>query len=126
MYLTLTNETANVILEGREQVAALKAKVSIPKNSIISASWQPTFKDWRSWEVRMPGSYLPKRLLAGSFWTEDGWDFVYSLKPHSGLTRPQLSNVLVLETDLNRYRRVIIGIDKAEAQKLIKWWQEGA
>jgi len=122
VYFTTTNETFCVILEGREQVLALKAKVAIPKSSIQSVSWQDVFNDWRTWEVRMPGSYLPKWLMAGSFWTEEGWDFVYGRQPR-GIIKPELHRVMVIETDINKYKRMIVGTTKTEAQKIIDWWK---
>lgn len=122
MYFSTTHETFSVILEGREQVLALKSKVAIPKASIQSISWQDVFSDWRTWEVRMPGSYLPKWLMAGSFWTEEGWDFVYGRRPR-GIVRPELHRVMVIETDINKYKRVIVGTNKTEAQKIIDWWK---
>ena len=125
MYFTRTNETLCVILEGREQITALKAKVAIPKTSIISMSWHDVFKDWRTWEVRMPGSYLPKWIMAGSFWTEEGWDFVYGRRPR-GVLRPELHKVLVIETDMKKFKRVIIGTGKKDAAEIIDWWKAGA
>jgi hypothetical protein len=108
------------VLEGREQIAALKAKVVVPKKSIKAVEYVEIFSDWRKWEVRMPGTYAPRLLMAGSYWTEQGWDFIYAKKPH-GSIKPRLEKVLVIETSLTKYNRLIVGISKKQAQAIIDW-----
>ncbi|MDQ3093758.1 MAG: hypothetical protein M3Q70_01090 [bacterium] len=122
MYITETNDTLSVILEGGEQIAALKARVRIPKRAIQKISYAERFNDWRNWEVRMPGTYAPKLLMAGSYWTEEGWDFVYAKKP-KGFVKPVVEDVLVIETDINRFRRVIITCSKERTDELLAWWK---
>ena len=68
----------------------------------------------------MPGTYAPGILAAGSFLTEDGWDFMYVLKP-KGFMNPVMQKVLVIETDQKRYRRLILSLEHAEAQKVLTW-----
>lgn len=124
MYFAETNGSLTLILEGKEQIATLKAKVVLPRKSIKNMQFMPVFKEWRNWQVRMPGTYAPKLLMAGSYWTEEGWDFVYAKKPR-GFVKPELHEVLVVETDLNRYRRVIVAIPKKRAEELVTWWKSG-
>lgn len=69
----------------------------------------------------MPGTHAPKLLLAGSYWTEEGWDFLYVKRPR-GILSPRVENVLVIETDQNRYSRVIVSIEPEESGQLLKWW----
>lgn len=119
-----TNDTGlRVELHGREQLLSLRAKIDVPLDTIKSISFEPTFQDWRKWEVRMPGTHAPKLLLAGSYWTEEGWDFLYVKKPR-GILSPMVENVLVIETDQNRYCRVILSIEPEEAGRIVKWWQK--
>jgi hypothetical protein len=122
MYITTTNQSLNIILEGGEQIAALKAKVMLPKKIIKSITWYEHFNDWCNWEVRIGGSYVPRWLMAGSYWTEQGWDFVYANKP-KGMVKPRLDNVMVVETNQNRYHRVIITGTKKQTNQLLKWWK---
>ncbi len=77
MKITPMKTMLRVQLEGREQVFALRAKIDIPRKSILSVEWKDVFRDWKTWEVRIPGTGLPGVLFAGSYWTEDGWDFMY-------------------------------------------------
>ncbi len=123
MYYTLTNTAVSFILEGAEQVAALRAKVSVEKADILDIAWHEVFADWNGMMVRMPGSYLPRWIMAGSYWTDEGWDFVYARKPR-GMLKPILHKVLVLNTKKERYKRIIIETTQENAQEIIQWWQE--
>jgi hypothetical protein len=112
-----------LILHGREQLWALRAKIQINRDDITNIRYEKTFDDWRKWEVRMPGASIPGHLVAGSYWTEEGWDFVYVINPR-GFVKPKADNVLVIETDQARYRRIILSYDKSSAEEIISWWQK--
>jgi hypothetical protein len=113
-------ENLTIELHGKEQILAVKAKVVVPKSTIISCEWRETFSEWRRWEVRMPGAGIPKKVVAGSFWTEEGWDFLYLLNPHSFIN-PFVHNVLFIETSEHKFKRIVLSCDKAEAQKIVRW-----
>ncbi len=123
MTIATDEKELSVILHGREQLWAVRAKVRVPKETITGMRFEKSFKDWRKWEVRMPGASAPKLLIAGSFWTEEGWDFMYVRKPR-GFYKPTAENVLVIETDQNRYCRIIVSCEEDEAKKIISWWQK--
>lgn len=110
-------------MHGREQLWAVRAKVRVPVDTIKDIRFEEKFQDWRKWQVRMPGTHAPRLLLAGSYWTELGWDFLYIKRP-SRFINPMVFNVLVIETDQNRYARVIIDSTEKEAKKLIRWWKK--
>ncbi len=124
MYHTITNQTLAIILEGREQFFSLRAKISVDKKDIKSVEWHDSFSDWPRLMIRMPGSYFPKWLMAGSYWSDEGWDFLYAKNP-SGLIRPALSDVVVINTSNDRYRRIIVQLDKAAYEEIDKWYKEG-
>jgi hypothetical protein len=123
--MTITANKEGICLEfhGAEQLWALRAKITVPKEAVTTISYQQDFRDWRKWEVRMPGTGAPKLLLAGSYWTEEGWDFLYIKRP-GGYYKPRVENVLVIETNQNRYRRIIVSYDEKEADKIVKWWRK--
>ncbi len=123
MYYTLSDTDLTFVLERAEQVAALRAKVSIPLATIQTIDWHAVFSDWRGLMVRMPGSYMPRFVMAGSYWTDDGWDFVYARKPR-GLRVPILHKVLVVTTNQDKYRRIIIETTKDNADEIIHWWEQ--
>ena len=123
MYTVTTTDSLSFILEGTEQILSFKAKVSVDRDDILSITWHEKFNDWPDLLIRMPGSYLPAWLMAGSYWSDDGWDFVLAKKP-KGLTQPLLFDVLVVTTKLQRYKRIIIRMPKKKAQSVLDWWQD--
>ena len=124
MYTTTTTDSLTFVLEGTEQVLAFRAKVKVNRDDIESITWSDRFTDWPSLQVRMPGSYLPSWIMAGSYWNEDGWDFVLAKKP-KGLVQPILFDVLVVKTKKTRYKRIIIRMEKDKAQEILSWWNDG-
>jgi hypothetical protein len=123
MYTITTTDSLTFILEGAEQVLAFRAKVKINKSDIINIKWYEKFNEWPSLQVRMPGSYLPSWIMAGSYYSEEGWDFVLAKKP-KGLMQPLLFDVLVVETKKDKYKRVVLKMSETEASEIIKWWKE--
>lgn len=123
MYYTLTNSSISFILEGIEQALSLRAKVTIQKKDIESIEWHETFSEWETMMVRMPGSYLPRWVMAGSYWTEEGWDFVFAKKPR-GVIRPILHGVVVIKTKRQRYSRLILETTEANAKEMKAWLRE--
>lgn len=120
MKVLRNKSTLRIQLEGQEQIWALKSRVDIPREHILYVEWCEYFDDWNKYELRLPGTYAPGILAAGSFWTEEGWDFMYITSP-KGFTNPVVKQVLVIETDLKKYRRLILSIDHTEAQKVLTW-----
>ena len=123
MYSETTNESLTFVLEGKEQVVALRAKVRVNREDIVSVGWYEKFQDWPNFIIRMPGSFLPNWMMAGSYWNDEGWDFVFAKKP-KGTIKPVLFNVLVVETNKSRYKRVIIQMEKPESNEILNWWKE--
>jgi hypothetical protein len=123
MYTLTTTDSLAFVLEGAEQVLAFRAKVAVARSDILSITWHSKFNNWPSMQIRMPGSYLPSWIMAGSYWNDDGWDFVFAKKP-KGLLLPVLFDVLVIETSQPKYRRIIVQLDKEKAQEIISWWKE--
>jgi hypothetical protein len=122
MLITTDKEELSVIMHGREQFWSLRARVRVPKSTIQDMRFETVFNDWRKWEIRMPGASIPGHLVAGSYWTEEGWDFLYIIDPR-GFVKPKADNVLVIETDQDKYKRLIVSCDAKQATKLIQWWK---
>lgn len=120
MNFITTKKNLTIALHGREQMYALKAKVVVTKKDIKLLEYKDVFKDWRRWEVRMPSASIPGRVVAGSYWTEKGWDFLYLVNFH-GWRRPFVHNVLYIETKLPKYKRIIISATKKEVAHVLKW-----
>ncbi len=120
MILQTNKDELIIKLQGKEQILSIRAKVVVPKSIIKLCEWRETFSEWRRWEVRLPGAGIPKRVIAGSFWTEEGWDFLYLLNPHSFIN-PFVHNVLFIETDEHKFKRIILSCDKKEADRIAAW-----
>lgn len=117
----ITDKSQLIIeFQGREQIWALKTKVSVLKKHIVRVEYMSTFGDWRKWEVRLPGTGMPGKLIAGSFWTEEGWDFLY-LKNPKGWLNPVVYNVLYIETTDKKYHRIILSCPSDEAGLVTEW-----
>lgn len=120
MKFVIQKSELSIVLEGREQFWALKNKIVVRRRDINSIRYVEEFRAWRKWELRLPGTGLPGVLVAGSFWTEQGWDFLYLVNP-KGITNPIAFDVIVIETKLSKYRRIIVNCSAEQAAEVIAW-----
>jgi hypothetical protein len=120
MRFVTTPQSLVIELQGREQLWALKAKIEVTKKDIKLLEFRDIFANWRKWEVRLPGTGMPGKLIAGSFWTEEGWDFLYLTNPH-GWVEPFVHNVLYIETKQQKFKRIIISCTPEEAVPIVAW-----
>jgi hypothetical protein len=118
MIFTTNQNTLIVQLQGAEKFWALKTRLLINKNDITCVDYKTSFSMWRKWQIRFPGTALPGVLVAGSYWTEQGWDFLYLKKPQ-GWVNLSVNNVLFIETKLPKYKHIIISCSPESAQKII-------
>lgn len=123
MKLITSAKELTIVLDRKEQIAALKAKIVIKKSGIVSLTWHKVFSDWRKWQVRLPGASIPRRLIAGSYLTEKGWDFLYLRRP-VGFRKPKVADVTVIELKKHaRFERVALSMSKADFDHLEKWYK---
>ena len=120
MRFVTTPQSLVIELQGKEQLWALKAKIEVTKKDIKLLEFRDIFANWRKWEVRLPGTGMPGKLIAGSFWTEEGWDFLYLTNPH-GWVEPFVHNVLYIETKQQKLKRIIISCTPEEAVPIVAW-----
>lgn len=121
MKFVTTAKYLTIILDRKEQIAALKAKIVIKRSEVKELKWHDIFSDWHRWEVRLPGASIPGRLIAGSYWTEKGWDFLYLRRP-IGFRKPRVADVGVIELkDHSRFERVVISMSKSDFEHLSRW-----
>lgn len=124
MRFITSSDTLTIDFVGAEQLWSLKGKLVLERKDIQSIKYVNKFNDWHRVEIRAPGTYVPGAIVAGSYLTDDGWDFVYVTNPQ-GWLRPKASDVLLIKTAAKRYRRVILSCSFVEAQKVIAWWNSG-
>lgn len=126
MKFVTTPKELSIILDRREQLAAFKAKIVISKSDIADLAWHDVFSDWRRWEVRLPGASIPRRLIAGSYWTEAGWDFLYLRRP-VGLRAPRVTDVLVITlNNHHKYQRIAVSAEYSDFKLIKKWFETRA
>lgn len=120
MQISKQDEWLTVNFQKSEAFYAVRSRLTIKKKDIESISWEAEFQDWPSWHLRLPGTYLPGFLMAGSYYSPVGWDFIYASNP-KGWTRTRLNRVMVIRTKKNRFKRVILSCSQETAKELIQW-----
>lgn len=106
MKLDLQNGILKIKLEGWERFFAMKRELDISHGDIVSAHVGEA--EGMVTDFRLPGSYMPGFIKAGSFWSKSrGWEFWYVRRGYfySALTI-QLKNE-------SKYRRVVLGMEEA-------------
>ena len=109
MEIGIEGATLHVSLEGLEKVWALKRGLDIPLEHIVKVSTREPDSMW--YDLRLPGTYLPGVIRAGSYYAKRGgawtWEFWYYTRGKEFLT---------IDLRDERYGRVILGVDDAVAQ----------
>ncbi len=110
--VTINKEGDNFLFEvkGMHKLWAVKSQISIPADHIVKVHQDyDTIKGWRG--VRMPGTYIPFVLTAGTFY-KDGekvfWDVL------------NMDHCIIVELKDADYKQLIIEVeDTAEAIKIL-------
>lgn len=117
MQLITKQARLEVVLEGAEALAAVKRQITIAADNIVKITWhdeRPTKVSKLAW--RLPGTALPGVLYAGTFRRRGHWEFWYMSIRRRGY--------LEIETKSHRFRRLLLSIDKARAEKAIIWFNK--
>lgn len=106
MYLRIDNNQLIVALEGWERLIAFQRRVVVP----ISAVTQVQVGEPQSgfWDWRIPGTFIPGLIKAGTYYSKRGREFWY-------VTRPRFTHCLILELSGHRFVRVILSPKDPEA-----------
>ncbi|QQS38480.1 hypothetical protein IPM62_03800 [Candidatus Woesebacteria bacterium] len=94
-------------MQGFEIIWGLKRLIRIKKNQIKSVS--TTMPENTIWELRIPGSFFPGIIKAGTYFTKMGkayW-YVTMFKKH----------VITIELEGSKFKRIVIGFRK-ESEKV--------
>lgn len=86
MQLSLSEQTLNIDLDLWERIWAFyfNADLKIPLSHITQVSTETPASDWR--EVRLPGTFLPGVIKAGTYYTPRGKEFWYVTRGDAYLT----------------------------------------
>jgi len=96
--VTTADGTVTLTPRGLMRVWAFRRRISIPLRSIRSVRVAPDARELPK-GLRLPGTAIPGLILAGTFLKRGEWSF-YALRDGK--------DVLLLELDEHRYRRVVI------------------
>jgi hypothetical protein len=118
----VTQDNALLIqLEGMERVWALKGHLHVPRTAVLDVDYnaqRPAVQDFWGY-LRIPGTSLPWRFLAGTFWRNKEREFWFVRMKHLGVM------LIELKPDADAYRRIRIGCDPETAQAVADWWHHG-
>jgi hypothetical protein len=120
MKFMLEPNQITIKLEGFEQLWALKRRLQIPHYAIADVNYEaqvPTMRDFRGY-LRMPGTSVPWRFLAGSYRGEGQREFWYIHMQQPGVL------TLHLTAETLNYDRIRVTCEPEIAQDIADWWQE--
>ncbi len=104
-------------LEGLEKLWALKSTLDIPRSSILEVDYtaqRPIMQDFWG-HIRIPGTSVPWRFLAGTFWRKGDREFWYIRLTHPGVM------TIELKKDAFAYERLRISCSPDTAQDIADW-----
>jgi hypothetical protein len=108
-------------LEGMERVWALKLRLEVPRLAVLEVDYdtqRPAMQDFWGY-LRIPGTSVPWRFLAGTFWRGKEREFWFVRMRHPGVM------LVELKPDTFPYRRLRISCDPETAQAVADWWHHG-
>ena len=117
--VSASGDRLRVSLSGRDVLWALRSEIDVPLSSVRDVRVVDDVSPWMSVRrsdlgLRMPGTFLPNVITAGSYWRPGGnWTFCCL---HRG------QRALVVELDgAERYRRLVLGVpDPEDARRAIE------
>ncbi|MEK7152339.1 MAG: hypothetical protein AAB834_00175 [Patescibacteria group bacterium] len=118
-FITEANQLT-IILEGFEQLWALKRRIQVPHFAISEVDYlsqQPSLQDYRGY-LRFPGTALPWRFLAGSYVHKGEREFWYVRMKQPGVL------IVTLKSDTTNYDKIRLSCTPEIAQDIADWWQE--
>lgn len=100
-----------IVIEGLDKVWALKSRLEIPLEHVTSVAHDPDQASRWPRGLRLPGSFIPGVITAGSCWQpgqgeDDGWSFWDVHRPEQAIT---------ITTNHEHYKTIIVGVDDPAA-----------
>ncbi|MDG7050676.1 MAG: hypothetical protein JRZ94_05690 [Nitrososphaerota archaeon] len=105
MELAINGDSLHINLNWKEKLAAISGSLTIPLTHITSVDLDyPRIPNG----IRLPGSYLPGLVAAGTYYTRKGKEFWCVIKK---------KNILRIELKDEFYSRLILGLDNNKSWK---------
>lgn len=106
-----------IMFEGLERLWALKTHLILDISDITDIQWSKMIPEKVGLKIlRAPGTSLPTKFHAGSFYTKDGWEFWYLLMKQPG--------ELIITTNKKRYHKLRLSCSENYALKARSWFNE--
>ena len=103
MKLSIKNAALVVELNRKESVLAIKRNIVVPLKNIRKVHRKVPKTVWK--ELRMPGTFFPEIIKAGTYYTPRGKEFWY-------LKRNDMP--LVVEIKGHNYKRLVLGTQRGD------------
>lgn len=101
----LTSDTLVVHVTGMDKLWALKSRLEVPLQHVIGVEVRPAEVNnwWRG--IRLPGTYLPGVVTAGTFYRSGEWVFWDVHNP---------DKTIAIHLDHEHYARLVIEVDEPD------------
>ena len=121
MKFVMQDDLLTIRLEGMEKVWALKGRLQVPRYAVSEIDYlaqRPMLQDFWGY-LRIPGTGVPWRFLAGTFWRKGEREFWFVRMKHQGVL------TIGLKPDTFPYHRLRISCSAEMAQDVSDWWRQG-
>ncbi len=108
MKLEIRGKELTISLSFWESVFSIKRTVRVRTDQVVEAHQREPITGWL--DLRMPGTFVPGVIRAGSYLTRRGWEFWYAVRKRPFLT---------LELKDHRYKRLVLTTHDAD-----KWMKQ--
>ncbi|WP_437733820.1 hypothetical protein [Sorangium sp. So ce1335] len=115
MQLRIDGDRLTLTLQGAERLWALKlSPIVVPREHVTRAEAALPPATWRA--IRAPGTALPGLIKAGTYYTDRGKEFWYTV-------RSRKDNPLTIELAGESYRRLVLTLDDSAgwAERISAW-----
>ena len=102
----VSQDTLIVHVRGLDRLLALKSSLEIPLSHVLGAEANPRAASERPKGLRLPASYVPGIITAGTFYRDGEWEFW-------DLHDPQKAIVIRLKDE--RYARLVVEVENPSA-----------
>lgn len=109
--IEIQGQTITVLVDGFDQVLAMRAKLSVPLSHVVGAHAHPDMGPLMNMEAGMAlrGTLVPGRLIVGTCPLPDGEGMVFC-----DVHDP--ARALAIELQHNRFRRILVEVSDESAE----------
>jgi len=104
MRLSIENSRLRVELSILEKILSFRGSFEVPLEDVEMVTSGKPKGTWA--EIRVPGTFIPWVIKAGTYFTRNGKEFWYVTRSHR--------NFLTIHLKRGFYKRIILGLDASE------------